>query len=113
MMQMRTNYSPAKTFWCFDDFSARVYPITVVAETEKCLYLAPLRDFNNRGHKMPPVLRQKRALPTFHSFQEAKNQLIEELQGQLTATKDRAFDRCNRYQELLDKACLLEVPDAN
>ena len=110
---MRTDYSPAKTFWCFDDISARVYPIAVVAETEKCLYLAPAWEYNNRGHKIPPVLRHKRALPTFHSFQEAKNQLIEELQGQLTATRDRAFDRCNRYQELLDKACLLEVPDAN
>jgi hypothetical protein len=112
-MKMRIDYSPAKTFWCFDDISARVYPITVVAETEKCLYLAPPLEYNHRGYKIPPILRQKRALPTFHSFQEAKNQLIEELQGRLTATKDRAFDRCNRYQELLDKACLLEVPDAN
>jgi hypothetical protein len=109
---MRTDYSPAKTFWCFDDISARVYPITVVAETEKCLYLAPAWEYNNRGHKIPPVLRHKRALPTFHSFHEAKHELIEELQGQLTAEKDRAFDRCNRYQGLLDKACLLEVPDA-
>jgi hypothetical protein len=110
---MRTDYSPAKVFWCFDDTSARVYSIAVAAETEKCLYLVPASEYNNRGHKIPPVLRHKRALPTFHSFQEAKNALIEELQAKLTTTKVRASYCCNRLQGLLDTSCLLEKPDAN
>jgi len=105
---MRTDYSPAKTFWCFDDISARVYPIAVVAETEKCLYLAPFRDFNNRGHKMPPVLRHKRALPTFHSFQEAKHELMEALALQLAASEERAVAKRNRFEGLLQKASQLE-----
>ena len=107
---MRTYYYPAKTYWCFDSARAFVYPITVVAETEKCLYIAPDKLHNSRGHRIPPVLRHKRALPTFHSFQEAKNELIEELQGQLSASKERAASKLNGWQKLLDKAVLLGAP---
>jgi hypothetical protein len=90
-----------------------VYPITVVAETEKCLYLAPAWEYNNRGHKIPPVLRHKRALPTFHSFHEAKHELMEVLALHLAASEERAIDKRNRFEGLLQKASQLEVSDAN
>jgi hypothetical protein len=109
---MRTDYSPAKTFWCFDDILVRVYPITVVAETEKCLYLAPATEYNNRGHKIPPVLRHKRALPTFHSFHEAKHELMEVLAFDLAAAEERAVAKRNRLEELLQKASQLEAANA-
>jgi hypothetical protein len=94
---MRTEYFPAKTFWCFDDanpLAPLIYPITVVAETEKCLFLAPHKEYNNRGHKMPPVMRHRRALRTFHSFREAKDELTRE------------------FAQLLRKVSELEAPDA-
>jgi hypothetical protein len=110
---MRTDYHPAKTLWCFDTTRARVYLITVVAETEKCLYLAPSREYNNLGNKMPPILRHKRALRSFHSFHEAKHELMQELAGQLSARRNanRHSFRA-RCEELLETASKLEDPHA-
>jgi len=102
---MRTEYSPAKTFWSFDAATAEIFLVSVVAESEKSVYLAPSQEFNSKGRKLPPVLRHKRSLPTFHSFHEAKSELMEELQGQLTAARDR-------YEDLMEKAYQLEAPDA-
>ena len=106
---MRTDYHPAKTLWCFDATRARVYSITVVAETEKCLYLAPSREYNN----LPPILRHKRALRSFHSFHEAKHELMQELAGQLSAERNanRHSFRA-RCEQLLETASKLEAPCA-
>lgn len=109
---MRTDYSPAKTFWCFDGAMAEVFPVSVVAETEKCLFLAPHKEYNNRGHRLPPVLRHKRALPTFHSFHEAKHELMKVLALHLAASEERAVARRNRFEQLLQKASQLEAPNA-
>ena len=102
---MFTTYNPAKTFWSFDAATAEIFPVSVVGESEKSVYLAPSQEFNSKGRKLPPVLRHKRALPTFHSFHEAKSELMEELQGQLTAARDR-------YEDLMEKAYKLEAPNA-
>jgi len=69
------------------------------------VYLAPSQEFNSKGRKLQPVLRHKRSLPTFHSFHEAKSQLMEELQDQQTAENDR-------YEDLMAKAYQLEAPCA-
>jgi len=102
---MFTTYNPAKTLWSFDAAIAEIFSVSVVAESEKSVYLAPSQEFNSKGRKLQPVLRHKRSLPTFHSFHEAKKELMKELQGQLTASRD-----C--YEGLMEKACRLEAPEA-
>jgi hypothetical protein len=100
-----TKYEEPRTYWAFEAATPSVFPVTVVAESEHCLWLKPAQEFNRAGRPYQPVQRQKRALCTFHSFHEAKSELMEELQGQLTAARDR-------YEDLMEKAYQLEAPCA-
>lgn len=74
----RMEHSPPVTYWCISA-SDEIYPVSAVAESEHCLWLMPEKRTNWRGQEIQPRMRVKRALPTHHSFQEAKDELIQRL----------------------------------
>lgn len=66
-----TNYNPPLTLWSFSPFTATVFTVSVVAETEHHIY----QDM--------AICIAKSTLPMFHSFREAKQELIGELARRL------------------------------
>ena len=87
-----TQYEEPRVYWAFESITATIYPVTVVAESEHCLWLKPTEEFDRTGKPFRPVQRQKRALFTFHSFHEAKHELMEAVAFRAMAAKKRVAD---------------------
>ncbi len=63
-----TNYDPAVKLWSFGTVTASIFPVLIVAESEHHIY------------QDPTICISKSCLPTFHSFCEAKQELVKELE---------------------------------
>lgn len=68
-MGLKSEFNPAKVCWAVKTWPPFLYPVEVVAESPNCLWLKP---DESDGKKRPPILRHKRALIAFDSFDDAK-----------------------------------------
>ena len=79
-----TNYDPAVKLWSFGTVTASIFPVLIIAESEYHIY------------QDPAVCISKAALPTFHSFREAKQELVKELERLLL--KASGLEECYAKQ---------------
>jgi hypothetical protein len=101
-----TQYEEPRTYWAFEQTTPSVFPVTVVAESEHCLWLKPAQEFNRAGRPYQPVQRQKRALCTFHSFHEAKHELLEAVASHARSARKSV----EQLDALFARAAALEPP---
>jgi hypothetical protein len=93
-----TQYDEPRIYWAFCPLGVTVYPVIVVAESEHCLWIKPTREFDRFGRPHRPVLRRKGALCTFHTFHEAKRELMERLASETALAKKNVERVCALYE---------------
>lgn len=97
-------YEEPRTYWAFDSILPTIYTVTVVAESEHCLWFKPTKEFDRNGKPFQPVRRLKRLLLTFHSFHEAKHELMEAIRAMA------AWKAAGDLDALLKQASALQPP---
>lgn len=81
-MGLKTEFSPAKTYWAVRAEPPFLFPVEVVAESSNCLWLKP---DESDGKRRSPILRHKRALTAFDSFDGAKHYAAKLIRGKIEA----------------------------
>jgi hypothetical protein len=99
-------YEVPRTYWTFCPVTPSIYPVVVVAESDHCIWLKPEKEYGPTGRPFRPVQRQKRALPTFHSFHEALHELLEMLSIRAAAQKNGLA----KLEAVYEKAAALQPP---
>lgn len=89
-------HEPPLILWGYCDKKCKVFRIVVTAESDKSLWI--------------PHLRAKKALPTFHSFDEAKTALIDQINARIRGLKGRPFHKF--YAKQLKQAQALKPPSS-
>lgn len=102
----KQEYKEPVTYWCIN--YGKIVSILVAAETDHSIWVVPDKKHDWTGRVIPPRMRMKRNLPTFHGFEEAKNELIAWRKRELA----HLLRRCREAEEALSQASELVPPMA-
>jgi hypothetical protein len=99
-------YPEPRIYWAFEAITASVYRVVVVAESDHFLWLKPVKEFDRNGRPHRPVQKRKAGLPTFYSFHDAKNELMNVLDLKVRAANKQAAALASLYQQ----SCRIPCP---